>query len=335
MARTSSGALGQQARARTKKSRRILGQPAPASVRRRYDVSLNSQGAEMRLPALPQVRIGWRLASFLMVGLLAFVLYTYWNSPMYTVETVQVQGLRRLTSGAVNTVLDVSGQQVFTLDTANMQQALLVAFPEFEHAAVHIELPNSVVVTVTERIPVLVWHQGGRTLLVDAEGMSFPLREGTVTGDYPVVEATGSPPMPTPLASEASDPSALAVVDPPLAVDTLGLQGLPASLSVYVAAVEAAAIHGTATPLLAPEMVEAVLTMAARAPENAILIYDPRQGLGWEDARGWEVVLGDGNDVEVKLLVYRAILDHLKEAGLRPSLISVAYVHAPYFRIKE
>ena len=37
-------------------------------VKRRYDVALNMPGAEMRLPAIPQIRMGWRFASFVMAG---------------------------------------------------------------------------------------------------------------------------------------------------------------------------------------------------------------------------------------------------------------------------
>ncbi|MEW5871362.1 MAG: FtsQ-type POTRA domain-containing protein [Chloroflexota bacterium] len=287
-------------------------------VRRRLDVALNVQGAEMRLPALPQIRFGWRLASFLLLALLAFVVYTYWNSSMYRVEEAQVTGLKRLNSTAVNAVLDVKGKQIFTLDTDGLQGELLTAFPEFSSAAVQAELPNTVMVTVTERIPVLTWKQGGRTLLVDGDGMSFPLREGLPMGDYPVIEASGSPPA---LALPLLEPTE---ASPATGIDQI-LDVLPGDFALY----------GSAKPLMTSEMVQSFLILAGKAPEKATLFYDPGRGMGWKDSRGWEVFLGQAQEIDLKLKVYRAILDQLKEEGLRPTEISVEYLHAPYFRLDE
>ena len=61
----------------------------------------------MRLPSLPQVNVGWRLASGVMVALLAIVLYQLWNLPRFRVVEAQVNGLQRLTSSDVNAVLGV------------------------------------------------------------------------------------------------------------------------------------------------------------------------------------------------------------------------------------
>jgi hypothetical protein len=90
-----------------------------------------------------------------------------------------------------------------------------------------------------------------------------------------------------------------------------------------------------ATPLLAPEMVQSILLVSEQAPAGAKLIYDPIHGLGWKDRRGWDVFLGNDQDVAVKLSVYRSILDHLKGSENRPVIISVEYVHAPYYRLEE
>jgi len=285
-------------------------------TRRRFDVALNAQGAEMRLPALPQIRFGWRLASFLLFAVLAFVFYTYLNSPMYRVEAVKIVGLQRLNSEMINTALGARGKQVFMLDANSMHQGLTNAFPELSSVQVGIELPNSVVITVTERIPVVIWLQGGRTMLVDNEGMSFPAREGLASLEIPSVEAADSPPAP-PGAKPLPPPQTV-----PELSTLIGEDGLPPTSTVYA----------QAQPLLTKDMVAAVLMIAEKAPADAALIFNGTHGLGWKDKRGWEVYLGGASDIEVKLRIYRAILDYLKGQDARPTIISVEHIDAPYYR---
>ena len=49
-------------------------------------------------------------------------------------------------------------------------------------------------ITVTERVPVLIWQQDGRSILVDAEGMTFQARDEAAWERLPVIEAAGDPP---------------------------------------------------------------------------------------------------------------------------------------------
>jgi cell division protein FtsQ len=290
----------------------------------------------MRLPAIPHIRIGWRLASFLVAGLLIFGLYQLWNAPLYRVNdrSVEIHGLQRLSDSAVRTVLAAENKPVFSLDTQSMQENLVAAFPEFSSAVVSIELPNTVVVTVTERVPVLIWHQDGHTSLIDVDGMLFPLRDESVQTNYPVVEAVSSPPAPISLTlgDEQSVTS-----------DSLFSQGMGEkpgnvlNLSSTAAGLSGIALE-SARPFMFPEMVSAILSLAGKAPEGAVITYDATHGLGWKDRRGWEVYFGDiletkNGDIEMKLHVYKSILEYLKAQDTKPALISVEYVHAPYYRL--
>jgi cell division protein FtsQ len=286
-------------------------------IRRRYDVVLDSRGSEMRLPSLPQVRIGWRVVSTLLVGLLAFVVYQFWNSPVYRVDEAQLSGLQRLNRKSVESVLEVVGEPIFAVNPTRIQGALLDSFPEFSSVAVKVALPDTVMITVTERVPVLIWRQGGQSDLVDADGVAFPMRDGADTSSFPVVEATGDPP---PL-SVAGIPTRPQTVD---SISELASK-LPFAMP----------ISGGAKPLLSPEMVSAALLVCSQAQEGAPVIYHPEHGLGWKDRRGWDVYFGDVNDIAMKLLVYRAILERLKAEENRPTLVSVENVHAPYFRMEQ
>lgn len=171
-----------------------VGKRKKQKVRRRYDLTLSVPGAEMRLPAVPQIAIGMRLISGVLALALAMLLYHLWSSPIYKVEGVEIVGLQRLTSVDVNSVLDVAGELIFAVDAEVIQQRLQEAFPEFSSVAVRVGLPRDVSVTVDERLPILTWRQDGRTVLVDANGVAFPMRDQTQAGPALVIEAFDSPP---------------------------------------------------------------------------------------------------------------------------------------------
>ncbi|MBN2550568.1 MAG: FtsQ-type POTRA domain-containing protein [Anaerolineales bacterium] len=289
-----------------------------ARPKRRFDVALDGRGAEMRLPALPRIRVGWRLASFLLLGFLSFVLYQFWNAPAFTVEEIKISGLRWIKSSEVDQVLDATDRQVFALDPDGMRQVLVSEFPEFSDVQVAVMMPNTVMITVTERVPVLVWKQAGRTQAVDAQGFAYTARNEINLSTLPTVDAAGDPPYAGPV-------DLIALLEEE---DTLEFEEEPEAKEEIEAEKEP-------VRFLFPEMVSAILLMAEKAPEGATLIYDPVKGLSWKDSRGWEVVFGSLQDLDMKLLVYRAILDSLKGDERRPALISVEYVHAPYYRLQQ
>jgi cell division protein FtsQ len=289
-------------------------QPA-RKTRRRYDVRLDEQGTELSLPAIPRLRVGWRFASVVVSVFFGLALYHIWNSPTYRVEAAEVNGLKIMGKSEINNALGLSNDQVFSLDADLMRQELLDGFPELKAVSVEIDLPNTVAVSVTERIPVLVWRRGEQSLLLDAEGMAFPNRGGAVPTNCPVVEAK-------------SDPPPLGFTDP-----------ISDTLDTLVAAANDEAMYGEATlaeatPLLSQDMVFAYLLLSQKLPKGAQLVYDPEHGIGWADRREWFVYFGNAEDIETKLSIYNMMLENIKALEVRPKMISVEYVHAPYYRLE-
>ncbi len=268
-------------------------------ARRRYDVALNIPGAEMRLPSLPQIAFGYRLISGVMVLALAALVYYVWNSPAYKVEAAEVVGLQRITGRDVNAVIDLEGEPVFSVSPKELEKTLQAAFPEFMSVSVAVGLPNNVQIEVVERQPILTWRQDGRTILVDASGISFPARDQVETTTAVVVDASSAPAAP----------------------------------------VAAGDLKDGETPILAQfmpvEMVSAILSMSAQAPADTPLVYDRVHGLGWKDQKGWDVYFGDVRDIDTKLNVYKALVAKFDKEGIRPSMISVEHVHTPYYRLDE
>jgi cell division protein FtsQ len=269
--------------------------------RRRYDFTLNVPGAEMRLPALPMIAIGPRLISGVLVVALGIMAYFLWTAPTFQVQAAKIAGLQRLSSNDVNTVLGISGQPVFTLSAHDLEKKLMEAFPEFSTVSVKIGFPKDVNVTVVERQPILTWRQADRTLLVDANGVAFPQRDPAEIDPSLTVEASG-PPMPAESTLQPADPQS----EPKASI-----QFMPV------------------------DMVSAILSMSAFVPKNTPLIFDSNHGLGWKDTQGWDVYFGDIRDIDMKLRVYQAMLKTFKQEKINPVLISVEYVHTPYYRLER
>jgi hypothetical protein len=253
----------------------------------------------------------------ILAAMLIGVLFYVWNSTVFRISEPEVLGLKRITNQDVNAVLEIEDQPIFAMDPTQMELDLKNAFPEFSTVAIKVSLPATVVVSVTERTPVLIWKQGGRSVLVDAEGISFPIREGSAAGTYPTVEASSSPPL--------IDPDAiLKTVAQDVTADTISQAQAPV-------------IEKKEVPdhFMTPEMVFAILTLANQAPQKTPLLYNATHGLGWKDGRGWDVYFGDSRDIEMKLRVYKTIVKQLKNEGLQPILISVEFVHSPYYRLEN
>lgn len=284
--------------------------------RRLYNVSLGSPGAEMRLPSLPRLGFSWRAVSFILLAGIAAVLYYLWTAPEFQVSAAKISGLQRVTKADVNRALALREAPVFTLDTEEIEQELLKDFSEFSTVEAAIELPNTLLITVTERTPVMIWQQNDRSILVDDQGKTFQARDATLLGALPVIKAAGDPP---PLPGEVSL--------------TEGTASPTANLAEEIS--KDVVQEFIPTALFEPETVAAILKLAAQAPQGAQLIYEPAHGFGWQDQRGWKVYFGDLSDLDVKLNEYRAILEYIKASGGTPALISVEFVHAPYFRLEE
>ena len=266
-------------------------------TRRRYDIALNGQGAEMRLPSIPSVAFGWRLLSAFLVIALGYLVYTLWYSPIFTVSTLDVTGLVRLTNEEINSAADVIGKSIILVNPSKVEQDLSKAFPDLLNVSVEAQIPNEVAITLVERQAVIAWQQDGQTFWIDADGVAFAPR----TEGGPGITVQGSE---------------LLSIAPP----------------------ENEALEDGEVPLqtIPVELVNAVLTISQEAPENTPIIYDNQHGLGWHDPRGWQVYFGDsGDQMDQKLKVYTKTYKRLKKAGIRPGLISVEYLHAPYYRLER
>ena len=141
--------------------------------RRRFDIALNGQGAEMRLPSIPTIGVDWRLLSALLIGALGFAIYSLWYSPMFTIDKIDVSGMVRLTNAEINSVADVIGKSIVLVNPGVLELELQEAFPELVNISVDTEVPNNLAISLIERQPVLAWQQDGQTYWVDENGIAY------------------------------------------------------------------------------------------------------------------------------------------------------------------
>jgi cell division protein FtsQ len=145
-----------------------------------------------------------RVASRRTVGLIAMVLLvggglvygasTVLTSRWFTVRQIAVHGTSRLTTSDVEDLLpNLRNDNLLLADLGRYQQQLLRS-PWISAVTLHRELPATVVVDVTERVPMVFGHLGDRLYLVDGSGKiideSGPRYRDL---DLPVVDGLGSP----------------------------------------------------------------------------------------------------------------------------------------------
>jgi cell division protein FtsQ len=291
-----------------------LRQRVQTHPRRQYYYSLNTTGAEVRLPALPAIHPGWRLLSGALVLGLAAALFLLWNFPLFQLSAARVVGAKRLSAHDINAVLDVAGLPAVEASPREMEDELLTAFPDLEAVDVRVGFPASLLVSVKERVPLIAWEQNGQTLWIDEQGVAFPPR-GEPPENLLLVQAQADPVTLEPKADAAANGVSLPSI-------TAAHSTLPGGTAV-------------AKPFLPPELIPGILAMKAEAPSGTALAYDPRYGLGWNDPKGWRVYFGfDKTDMGSKLIEYQAIVAKLEKDGIKPALISVQFIHAPFYRLE-
>ncbi len=276
------------------------------------DVPLKSKGAMLQIPALPRLNIGWRFISGAIFALSLAVVITFSSLGTFKVGAVNLEGAERLTSETLTAQLGLTGKAIISVQPDELETQITELFPELSSVKVSVGLPASVTIKVVERQPLMAWYQDGITYWIDVEGVLFP-----ASGETPVnqtVYATGNPPA-------AYVPPAEDTEEETTAEEPEQSESLPGN-----------AVQRATTP----EFVQGVMTLLTYLPENSALQFDPEYGLGWQDPQGWLVYFGkDIENIDLKLIEYQAIIAKLSEENLTPALISLEFLHAPFYRLER
>lgn len=280
--------------------------PAVNLNRRKVQVPLRTKGAELQLPAFPRYQLGWRLISGAVFVLSLAVVFSFTSLNAFEISAINLKGAQRLGGEAILAQVDLVGTSIISVQPEEIERLISESFPSLSKVSISTGLPASVTIRVVEREPLIFWQQNNASLWIDAEGVMFPVR-GEVEVPLTVI-ANDSPPAP-PTANDAETPED---------VDELSM------------------LREDPFPHTTPEFVMGILPLSGYLPEGSNLQYDPQFGLGWQDPNGWLVYFGkDTTNIDIKLAEYQSIIAALQEDNLTPALISLEFLHAPFYRLEQ
>lgn len=293
--------------------------------RRQFYLTMDQySGAELRLPAIPVFHPGWRLLSGLIAITMLVGIYSMLNSPYFVVNSVEVQGLQRITAQEVNEMLNLQEESVINIDGKAIQDKLVNEYPELTDVRVNVTLPNYVSISAVERTPVIAVQKGDSITWMDAEGVLFPQRGDAgplltihTEDDLPLASASGVVPSAPTAVADSADPGSDAAQ--PVAAAALSRQKATRELTK-----------------VDPSFILAAEALSKKLPPDSTLVYNRLNGLGWTDPQGTQVYLGnDTSQFETKFNVYQQITQYLADQGQKATLIDVEQISAPFYRLEQ
>ncbi|HAF61817.1 MAG TPA: hypothetical protein DCK95_05780 [Anaerolineaceae bacterium] len=262
----------------------------------------------------PKLHLSWRFLSGLVTGICTALLISAFRSPEYLISNIEIEGLTRVTQEEITTVLDLGQQRIFMISPLIIENAILENFPELHDANVSVDLSSTVSIQVQEREPHIAWEYDGKKIWIDEEGYLLPDRgEAQVTL---TIGANQEPPfyIPEERIILAGEKRLRKTVIEKGENDRLAL------FKVY--------------QRIEPTTYQAVKDLNQLLPEQDIILYDVRRGLGWNDSRGFRVYVGsDLKDIAAKMNMVEEIVRTLVTSQVNPTMISVEQINAPYYRM--
>jgi len=285
---------------------------SPQKVKRQFHYSVGNTGAEIRFPSIPQIQIGWRLLSTILFIASIVMVYFLFNAPIFIVNQLETEGLERLTTSDLNSVLDINGKTIVWMNVNKAKSDLMSAFPELKDISVNVVLPNHIRISLVERKPVLAWKIEEETYWIDNEGIIIPSRGDP--GELLVVNAGEMPPLVK--TADINEPS----------------EEKSILNSIEESSFSIAQIQGYGDQV-DPAMVDAAFKLSLQIPAGSKILYNKNHGLGWKSEGGWDVFVGSTLDnIDYRLNAYNALIDKLSEEGIAPTWVSIEHLNAPYFR---
>lgn len=153
-----------------------------------------------RSPARPLQRVGrvvrygtrtGRLPALALAVGLSVLVGGFLTAKTYTVRTVEVRGARLATADEVVQESGALGQSLFWLRPDDVARRI-TRHPAVIAASVHPIFPDRVIISLQERVPVLVWVAGGQPYLIDGQG--WVIAQGDQATLPHVSQADGTPP---------------------------------------------------------------------------------------------------------------------------------------------
>lgn len=142
-------------------------------------------------------RVLWgtgRLAALVLAIACAGGLVYLLTANLLTVRSLTIVGAGATEQGQIAETIGVMGNNIFTVEPQAAAERL-AALPTVREATVWPELPDRLVIRLTERQPLLVWQVGSDRFLVDERGLVMAVNPPAErTGNLPIVNVRDTDP---------------------------------------------------------------------------------------------------------------------------------------------
>lgn len=284
---------------KTSRRRQSAAPPARTRRRRSYRASIGVGPVRVQREALRGT--GWQLQkwpAFLLVGVLVGLLYVIMTFDSFYVYGADIQGASLLNSDEVYAAAGIEGFNVFWLDEQAIAARVLHQMPYVTGVKVHLQLPNQVHLTITERRPRIAWETSQGRAWVDDQGIALP----------PLPKSP-----PEQLVHLVDSQQAAMVAQPNDQPPAIGPGGVP-------------------VVKMQPDVVQALLSLGTLLPGTQTFNYDPQSGLNFRTVDGASVIFGMKGDLARKVAVLQAIQRQWKDFGRTPTLIDLRVAERPFVR---
>lgn len=291
--------------------------PQKESTERPYPLSANELPNTAKQKKAVKIHIGWRFFSAVLTLAFSACLLVGWQSGDFRVTTIEIKGTERINPEEVQASFKFQQEPIFEVVPDEICRTINQAFPEFKEVRVTAVFPNRITITLKERKPILAWKSSDGSIWVDEEGIIIPARGNF--GSLLTIESSTLPVFSNSPSEDDTEPE----------IDKFHKKRNYWKLPKY--SMTWFEYHRN----IEPGLFNAILRLHQYIPNESVFLFDVHRGLGWNDTHGWKIFVGlDLEKINEKMLAYERIVSELTNRGIRPALVSVEYLHAPYFRME-
>lgn len=81
-----------------------------------------------------------------------------------------------------------------------------------------------------------------------------------------------------------------------------------------------------------PQVIAGAQKLRSLLPELTTVQYAPHTGLSFQSEQGWPIYMGQGEDMEQKVAIMRALLQEITAKGIQPQFIDLRFKGSPYYK---
>ena len=81
-----------------------------------------------------------------------------------------------------------------------------------------------------------------------------------------------------------------------------------------------------------PQVIAGAQKLRSLLPELTTVQYASRTGISFRSEQGWPIYLGQGEDIEQKVAIMKAMLQEIAAKGVQPQFIDLRFKGSPYYK---